>query len=274
MIKLNGNAIEMNKFPDGTPLLNFQLQHEVYEKGAVIEWFYENEEEFIVLIYLTKHLRENGVGDVFLKMPYVPNARQDRVNSSKDVFTLKYFADIINYLDFNAVQVLDPHSYVTEGLFNRVISCSPANYIESVIKELNDGLKVENDKIPIHIFYPDEGAMKRYSSSLLYNNYSFGIKRRNIETGGIEKLDIFGETNQIKDNIVLIIDDICSSGETIFHSATKLKELGAKDIYVWVTHCENTILKGKLLIDDLITKIYTTNSVFTKKHKKITVIEL
>lgn len=273
MIKLNSKIIKTKNFPDGTPLLNFQLSHEVYEKGAVIDWFYEKEEEFITLIHLTKHLRENGVGDIFLNMPYVPNARQDRVRSPKDVFTLKYFTDIINYLDFNAVQILDAHSYVTEALINRVVSCSPDNYIKSVITELNDGLKVNNDKIPLHIFYPDEGAMKRYSS-LMYDNYSFGVKKRNDETDKIENFEIFGSTDRIKGNDVLIIDDICSSGETIYHSANKLKELGAKKIYIWVTHCENTVLNGRLLKDDLIEKIYTTNSIFTKEHEKIQVIKL
>ena len=36
MIKLNKKVIETNKFPDGTPLLNFQLSHDIFAKGAVI----------------------------------------------------------------------------------------------------------------------------------------------------------------------------------------------------------------------------------------------
>lgn len=270
MIKLNKNIIETNKFPDGTPLLNFRLSHDIYEKGAVIDWFFENNEELITIIYLTKHLRENGVGDIFLNMPYVPNARQDRVKTPKDVFTLKYFADIINYLDFNAVQILDVHSHVAEALFDRVVSCSPANYIKSVVEELNSG----DDKTPIHIFYPDEGAMKRYSCSLEYGAYSFGIKKRDWDSGKIEGLEVFGAVDKIKDSKILIIDDICSRGGTFYHSAKKLKELGAKEIYLWVTHCENTILEGELLTSGLIEKVYTTNSIFTKEHEKVQVLNL
>lgn len=272
MIQLNKKVIEINKFPDGTPLLNFQLPQDIYAKGAVIDWLFENNEELVTIIYLTKHLRENGVGDVFLNMPYVPNARQDRVKSPKDVFTLKYFADVINYLDFNAVQILDVHSYVAEALFNRVVSCSPANFIKSVIEKLES--ETENDKTPIHIFYPDEGAMKRYSSTLEYGAYSFGIKKRDWDSGKIEGLEVFGAVDRIKDSKILIIDDICSRGGTFYHSAKKLKELGAKEIYLWVTHCENTILEGELLTSGLIEKVYTTNSIFTKEHEKIEVLSL
>ena len=73
---------------------------------------------------------------------------------------------------------------------------------------------------------------------------------------------------------VLIIDDICSRGGTFYHSAKALKEAGAKNIYLYVTHCENTILEGELLTSGLIEKVYTTNSIFTKEHEMIEVFEL
>ncbi len=50
--------------------------------------------------------------------------------------------------------------------------------------------------------------------------------------------------------------------------------MGAGEIYLVVTHCENTIFEGKLLDSDLITGIYTTNSILSKDHKKIKVYEI
>ena len=78
----------------------------------------------------------------------------------------------------------------------------------------------------------------------------------------------------VKDRDVLIIDDICSRGGTFYHSAKALKEAGAKNIYLYISHCENTILEGELLTSGLIEKVYTTNSIFTKEHEKIEVFEL
>ena len=271
MIKLNGTVVETGHFPDGTTLMKQKISHDVY-CGAKIEWFFENNEELVTLIYLTKHLRENGVKDIYLNLPYILNARQDRVKNPEDVFTLKYFADIINYLNFNAVQVMDAHSNVSTALINHVVPCEPTAYIDKAIQDvysLHGGAKAE----PIMAFFPDEGAMKRYSGSCGMK-YAFGIKKRDWETGKIEGLDVAGCVDEIKDRVILIVDDICSKGGTFYHSAKKLKELGAKEVYLYITHCENTILEGELLTSGLIEKVYTTNSIFTKEHEKIEVFKL
>ena len=262
MIKLNGIIIKAGHFPDGTTLMKQKISYDDY-CGAMIEWFFENNEELVTLIFLTKHLRENGVKDVYLRLPYIPNARQDRVKSSEDVFTLKYFADIVNYLNFNSVHVLDAHSNVSTALINHVIPCEPKSYIDKAIHNCN----------PDMLFFPDEGAMKRYSG-MAEKEYAFGIKKRDWATGKIEGLDVAGCIDKIKDSKILIVDDICSKGGTFYHSAKKLKELGAKEVYLYITHCENTIFEGELLASDLIKKIYTTNSIFTKEHEKIEVFEL
>jgi ribose-phosphate pyrophosphokinase len=263
MIKLNGEIVKVDHFPDGTTLMKQAIDHKIYKNGAKIEWFFENNEELITLIYLTKHLRENGVGYISLNLPYIPNARQDRIKHVEDVFTMKYFADIINYLNFNHVQVMDAHSNVGLALINHVIPCMPYDCINKAIESCN----------PNMLFFPDDGAQKRYSD-IAQMEYAFGIKKRNWETGKIEGLDVAGCVDKIKDSRILIVDDICSRGGTFYHSAKKLKELGAKEIYLYITHCENTILEGELLTSGLIEKVYTTNSIFTKKHEKIEVFKL
>jgi phosphoribosylpyrophosphate synthetase len=66
------------------------------------------------------------------------------------------------------------------------------------------------------------------------------------------------------DNIVgknvLIVDDICSRGGTFYHSAKALKEAGAANISLYITHCENTILEGEIFTSGLIQRVYTTDS--------------
>ena len=105
--------------------------------------------------------------------------------------------------------------------------------------------------------------------------FAFGIKKRNWDTGVIEGLDLMGDTEAINGKDILIIDDICSRGGTFYHSAKALKEIGAANIYLYVTHCENTIHEGELLKDDdLIKHIYTTDSILTKTHEKITIVNV
>ena len=266
MIKLNNKVITQGHFPDGTLLL--KQKPEMFET-QIIRWFFENNEELVTLIFLTKHLREYGVETLYLYMPYLPNARQDRTKDNEDVFTLKYFCEVINSLKFDKVIILDPHSSVGEALLDRVGVEPPTDYIAKAYDDICKDIGPD----PLMMFYPDEGSMKRYSS-MTWGEYAFGIKKRDWKTGKIEGLDVVGCIDKIKDSKILIVDDICSRGGTFYHSAKKLKELGAKEIYLYITHCENTILEGELLTSGLIEKVYTTNSIFTKEHEKIEVFEL
>ena len=269
MITVNGEIIDIGSFPDGTILMKHDCDHRGF---ASIKWQYENDREFLALIYLVKHLRRFGYSQIDLTMPYIPNARMDRVRSGEDVFTLRYFVEILNSLNLHSVTVLDPHSSVSEALINNILFLSPKPYIERAIAGINGGwfnYNTVGDKLLM--FYPDEGAMKRYSG-MINLPYAFGIKKRNWETGMIEGLDVAGVVDKIAGKDILIVDDICSRGGTFYHSAKKLKELGANDIYLYVSHCENTVLEGDLLKGDLVKKIYTTDSIFTKTHEKIEVL--
>lgn len=263
MIEINGKIIEQNHFPDGTLLL--KEDGILYSsKAHAIDWYFESNEELVTLIFLTKHLKNYSPhSSITLYMYYVPNARQDRVKTSKDVFTLKYFAETINSLYFDKVYILDPHSLVSVALIDRVVTLGVQCFINDAIANC----------VPDMLFFPDEGAMKRYSS-MTDKEYAFGIKKRDWATGQILGLDVAGCVDKIKDSTILIVDDICSKGGTFYHSAKKLKELGAKEIYLYITHCENTILEGELLESGLINKVYTTNSIFTKEHDLIEVFEV
>ena len=261
MIRINGKQIEPGYFPDGTLLIkHFTKKNEKIH----IDWQYENNEEILVVTFLTRHLQDKGIHDIELWMPYVPNARQDRTKRPEDVFTLKYFCEMINALNFSKVHVLDPHSDVTSALLHRVEQMSVKPYVEEAVKQ--SGIVASKDII----FYPDSGSQKRYSEQFQFPN-AFGIKQRDWETGEIKGLEVSGYLPKEPFN-VLIIDDISSFGGTFYFSALKLKALGADQIDLYITHCENSILEGKLMEGDLIRHIYTTSSLLTNTHEKITVL--
>jgi len=259
MIKINNEVITPNYFPDQTLRLNYNLT----KSHIQIEWKFENNEEQLTLFYLVSHCREKNRNVIIeLTMLYIPNARMDRTENEDEVFTLKYFCNFINSLLLNKVIVLDPHSSVATSLINNIVSLPIEN---------NDKLKQKIDTLNVdRIFYPDEGACKRYSKSFKMP-YFFGIKNRDFLTGQILGLDIHGDVPAGSFD-VLIIDDICSKGGTFLHSARKLKEIGANNIYLFISHCENTILEGELIQSGLLKKIYTTRSIYTGNHPLIEII--
>lgn len=223
MILINGKEVTINKFPDETLRLNPNVEF-ILNHTATICWHFESNEEMIAVMFLANHVRRIGADRVNLIMPYIPNARQDRVKNDTDVFTLKYFAEFINNLHFNKVVVLDPHSSVSEALINNIEVESPKPYIEKVIEEIK---KEINDETLI-AFYPDEGAMKRYSG-MLDMPYAFGIKKRNWETGKIEGLDVAGAKDLIKDSNIIIVDDISSRGGTFYFFCKEVERTRCKE---------------------------------------------
>lgn len=262
MIKVNGVVVTPTNFPDGTKLIKCLPE---WFGTADIKWYYESDEELFTLYAVTKHLQNLGIA-CSLYMPYAPNARFDRTKRMEEVFTLKYFADFINSLNYEEVAILDPHSTVAEALFDRCSVRKPFHAIQNAIYKSN----------PDVIFFPDEGAMKRYSDIVPEScgRRVFGIKNRDWATGEIKGLSLYGDVDALKGAKVLIIDDICSKGGTFYHSAKALREAGAAAIDLYVTHCEHTIFEGELLKSNLINKIYTTNSIFYKEHEKIEVFEV
>lgn len=242
-------------FPDGTKLLKFDPRRDEY----TITWLYDSDDELFQLIALTKHLKNKGC-KVWLNLPYVPNARMDRVKNRDEVFTLKAFADTINWLGFEEVRISNPHSTVSEALFDRV-------YVDfnCVYQDVKRILQTSLSKIDV-LYYPDSGAQKRFGELLNGFNlpYMYGEKIRDWKTGEIKGLNINNPAN-VQCKTALIIDDIISYGGTVFYSALELQKLGIETIYVYATHCEDSIMdpiKGKLLKLDCIKNIFTTNSIF------------
>lgn len=258
MIKVDGVEIKQGQFPDHTLLMKFDPNSDEFscDRGAIkVEWLYENDAELFALICVKKHLDRNFTNPhVVLIMPYIPHARMDRVKSDEDVFTLKYFCEVINSLKFDVVWVRDAHSNVSLALLENVVDTGVDAYIKRAIYE--SGAEA--------LYFPDEGAMKRYKhiADTIKMPYAFGIKDRDWATGDLKGTIVMNK-EAIVNKKVLIIDDICSKGGTFFYAAKALKAAGAKSVNLYVTHLEKTVIIGEMAsTDDLVDHIYTTESIF------------
>ncbi|NRW37660.1 ribose-phosphate pyrophosphokinase [Clostridium beijerinckii] len=197
-----------------------------------------------------------------LIIPYMPYSRMDRTEGFT-VFTLKHLCRLINNLNFEEVSIYEPHSDVCVALLDRV---KVINMSAILAKDLLEKVEDKNDSV--YLVYPDAGAAKRYGKQIEYEKILTANKERDFKTGFINKLEINGivESKNFK---AIIVDDLCSKGGTFILTAKKLKEMGATEIYLVVTHCEDTIFDGEILKTDLITKVFTTNSILSKEHEKI-----
>ena len=247
MIWVNGKKVEQDHFSAG------ELKIKLFGCGKErmdIVWHYENDAELFTIMCIRDYYASHKA---ILYIPYLPHARMDRVKNPEDVFTLRTFARVINSMNFERVYVWDAHSNVGPALIDRCHDVNALTWIQEAITQL--GYAKEN----ICLFFPDEGAQKRYGAMFPDYTQAFGIKKRNWETMRIEGYDIIGEEN-IKDKCVLIVDDICSYGNTFTHAAGALITAGAKEVNLYVTHCEDAISKGNIFKDERINKVFTTGS--------------
>lgn len=265
MICFNGEKIEVKKFPNGESMIlssNLKLKSENNE----IQVKFEDDGDITHLIFLKGYLDELRIKCTLI-LPYMPYSRMDRTEGI-NVFTLKHLCTLINNLNFENVTIYEPHSDVSTALLDRV---KVVNMSKTLAEELLE--EVNNGKDEVYLVYPDAGAAKRYSKQIGYDKVLTANKDRDFKTGYIKNLEINGKVDS-KNFKAIIVDDLCSRGGTFILTASKLKEMGATEIYLVVTHCENTIFEGDLLSSDLITKIYTTNSILSKEHGKIKVYEI
>ena len=116
---------------------------------------------------------------------------------------------------------------------------------------------------PDVIIFPDLGAKIRYYNmiALLVPNHVpilYGDKVRDQSTGYITSYSIPCEdiNDKLRDNRVLIIDDICDGGMTFKILAETIKKYNPNDINLYVTH--GIFSKGlKTLNDSGIDEVFT-----------------
>ena len=291
-------------YPDGSRSVKFDetavreiLEYITAEDKSFDVYFvwkgYKSDEELITLMYLTRHFQDVFKINPVLNMFYVVNARMDRTKGVTEVFTLKYFCEFINSLNFKSVRVFDPHSSLVQGLLQRVTVDNPRTYIVQTINDITN-----NCKRPIYLYFPDEGAVKRYLDLLNDENnknleeistmpYIVGKKKREWKNGVITSLEIevqrhlyIDNTDDFENTPVLMIDDIISYGGTLARSADELAKLGFKEIYAYASHVENSVLdkeKGTLwkrIENGLVKKIFTTDSLLTEPNYLFKVYKL
>lgn len=258
-IRVNG---EGNYFPDGTPAFNTIRGGKVTpERDSCrdIYWKFDNMSELFEVVAINDWLKSFNC-TATLYMPYIPNARMDRVKDRNDVFTLKTFCNIINSCNFEKVVVQSAHSYVSLALLNSVINEEPVErFIECGFEDFDV------------IFFPDEGALKRFSELEIIKNYPivFANKKRDWKTGKITGLDIVGE--DVKGKKVLFIDDLISRGGSLLYSTKELLNRGATKVIAFITHTEN-VIDTESLKEAGVSKIYTTDSIYRGNNSLIEVI--
>lgn len=142
-------------------------------------------------------------------------------------------------------------------------------FLKAMVRTIED---FNIDKEHLMIISPDEGALNRsmYYSSVLGVNLGMFYKRRDYSTvvngrNPIVAHEFLGESVEGKD--LIIVDDMIASGDSVMDIAKKLKEKGAKRVFVATTFGLFTAgleVFDKAYEEGYIERIFTTNLIYRR----------
>ncbi|MBR7071147.1 MAG: ribose-phosphate pyrophosphokinase [Clostridia bacterium] len=202
-------------------------------------------------------------------MPMLYEGRQHRRTSRESMDCAMALQELVqmgvkNIITFDAHDPRVNNAIPLDGFDN-----VQATYqmIKALLKTVPD---VKLDRDHTMIVSPDEGGMGRciYYSSVLGLDLGMFYKRRNYSVvvngrNPIEAHEFLG--NDITGKDLILVDDMISSGDSMLDVSAKLKELGAKRIFIFSTF--GLFVEGLEKFDDyyqrgLIDKIFTTNLIY------------
>ena len=203
-------------------------------------------------------------------MPMLYEGRQHKRSSRESLDCAIALQELCNMMGVDNIITFDAHD-------PRVQNAIPLKGFENVqptyqmIKALvNHVDDLHFDSEHMMVISPDEGGMGRciYYATVLGVELGMFYKRRDytrIVNGRnpILQHEFLGSNVAGKD--VLIVDDMISSGESMLEVAKKLKELGAKRIFIFTAFglfCEGLDAFDKHYEQGLFDKVFTTNLVY------------
>jgi len=215
-------------------------------------------------------LRRSSAKNITAVIPYFGYARQDRKVVPRTAISAKLVSNLITDAGANRILSVDLHAGQIQGFFDIPVDNLFATPIFA--RHIKKNIKTNN----LICVAPDVGGVERARALSRRINVGIAIiDKRRPAPGKSEVMNIVGN---VKHKICVIVDDIIDSGGTIVNAAKALKDKGAKEIYVYITHA---VLSGsavdkikesqikKLIITDTI-----DNSKKIKMSKKIEVISI
>lgn len=257
-----------NSYPDGQnnlvinlPIIEFygELQNlSVQIKSRLNNWL-----DLELIVCTVASLRNLGVKDIHLYVPYILGARSDRkFEIGGNRYIKDVIAPVLNSLNFESVTCIDPHSYVLENCINNFESETNVKLVRWALSDLKGSFKTPSP-LPntdnVILVSPDAGASKKIyklAEQIGYKGDIITCNKDRDSDGKIVGVEV-PEFDITKD--VIIIDDILDYGNTFNNISGRMNDADHKGKkYLIVTH----VIQDAGLENSLkwFNGIYATNS--------------
>jgi ribose-phosphate pyrophosphokinase len=215
-------------------------------------------------------LRRSSAKNITAVIPYFGYARQDRKVVPRTAISAKLVSNLITNAGAHRIVTVDLHAGQIQGFFDIPVD----NLFSTPIFSKHIKKYISNKNIIC--VAPDVGGVERARALGQKLNIGLAIvDKRRPAPGKSQVMNIIGN---VKGKNCLLVDDIIDSGGTIVNVAKALKEKGAKDVYVYVTH---GVLSGNAveqINNSKIKKLILTDTIDNcnkiKKSSKIVVLSI
>ena len=215
-------------------------------------------------------LKRSSAKNITAVIPYFGYARQDRKVVPRTSISAKLVSNLITKAGADRVVTVDLHAGQIQGFFDIPVD----NLFSTPIFARHAKKKIKSKKIIC--VAPDVGGTERARALGKLLNVGLAIvDKRRPKPGQSQVMNVIGD---VKDKTCIIVDDIIDSGGTIINSAKALKERGAKEVYVYITHgvlsgdavkrIKSSVIKNLVITDTI------DNGIKTKNVKNIEVLPI
>ncbi len=189
---------------------------------------YPANDNLMELLLCIDALKRSSAKNITAVIPYFGYARQDRKVVPRTAISAKLVSNLITKAGADRVVTVDLHAGQIQGFFDIPVD----NLFSTPI--FSRHIKKNISRKDLICVAPDVGGVERARalSKLLEVSLAIVDKRRPAP-GKSKVMNVIGN---VKGKSCVMIDDIIDSGGTIVNAAKALKEKGAKEIYVYVTH--------------------------------------
>lgn len=217
------------------------------------------------LLIMIDAMKRASAGRINAVIPFFGYARQDRKAKARDSISAKLVANLLESAGAGRVITMDLHAMQIQGFFD-----IPVDHLQGrpVLAEYYTEKKADD----IVIVSPDHGGVvrARYMAEMLECPIAIVDKRRPAPNQS-EVMNVIGD---VKDKNCIILDDMIDTAGSITNAASAIKKLGAKNVYVAVTH---GVLSGpaiERLENSVIEEVIILNTIpLTDEKKKSTKIK-
>ncbi len=229
---------------------------------------YPANDNLMELLLCIDALKRSSAKNITAVIPYFGYARQDRKVVPRTSISAKLVSNLITKAGADRIVTVDLHAGQIQGFFDIPVDNLFATPIFA--RHIKKKIKTKN----IICVAPDVGGTERARALGKLLNVGLAIvDKRRPKAGQSQVMNVIGD---VKGKNCVIVDDIIDSGGTIVNAAKALKNRGAKDVYVYITH---GVLSGdavKKIKGSVIKKLVVTDTIDnnnkTKSAKNIEVL--